>query len=163
MNFKMWLLRQIKRMKVRFYKWERGSSIFKTEKNENGYEKISCSIVRTLLNHEDSKFTIAPLSRKRYIVNKTLEMFIIIDDYRVEITNHVYHYVTTLSPRDLEKLRLHFDRKVDLMRVEYEEEIKSQINNSLNSIYEKITKQSRDDKSGNKRERINKASSKEVK
>jgi hypothetical protein len=140
MTFKRWVTQQLKRIKVRLYRWERGQTLFKTEKNEQGYESISRSIVRTLINHPDSKFTIAPLSRKRYIVNKKLDMFIIIDDYRVEITNHIYHYVTALGQRDLEKLRIHFDRKVDLERVQYEDEIKSQINNSLNTIYEKISK-----------------------
>ena len=76
-----------------------------TSRRRNGYEPISCAIVRKMIIHPDSKFTIAPLSEKRYIVNKTVDIFVIIEDTKVEITNHVYHYVVTLSERDIDKIK----------------------------------------------------------
>jgi hypothetical protein len=93
---------------------------------------------------QDSKFTLAPLSGKRYIVNKTLDIFLIIEDSKVEITNHVYHYVTTLAEREIEKITNYYDQKVEGQRINYEDQIKSQITNTLHSIYEKIIKQSTD-------------------
>lgn len=144
-KFELWLKRQYKRLKVKYYIWERGKSWFKSPKDKTGYEKITCSIVRQLVNHPDSKFTMAPLSGKRYIVNKTLDIFLIIEGSKVEITNHVYHYVTTLGDRDIEKITTHYDRKVENQRISHEEQIKSQISNTLQSIYDKITINSEDE------------------
>ena len=93
-----------------------------------------------MITHKDSKFTIAPLSGKRYIVNKTLDIFVIMEDSKIEITNHVYHYVSTLGERDIEKLTKLYDNKVETERINYEEQIKSQITNTLKSIYDKINK-----------------------
>lgn len=142
MSVKSWTRRLYKRLKVKFYIWERGHKWFKAPEDLTGYENITTAIVRKMINHPDSKFTIAPLSGKRYIVNKTLDIFIIMEDSKVEITNHVYHYVSTLGQRDLQKLTKLYDTKVEDQRNNYEEEIKSQITNTLQSIYDKINKQS---------------------
>ena len=136
-KFKKWFRRQYKRLKVKLHIWERGQKWFKAPKYTTGYENI-----RKTINHSDSKFTIAPLSGKRYIVNKTLDIFVIIEDSKVEITNHVYHYVSTLGERDIEKLVKLYDTKVETERVNYEDQIKSQISNTLQAIYDKINKQS---------------------
>jgi hypothetical protein len=139
-NLKKWIRRQYKRMFVKFYLWERGSKWFKAPEDNTGYENITTAIVRKMISNPDSKFTIAPLSGKRYIINKSLDIFVIIEDSKVEITNHVYHYVSHLGQRDIEKLTKLYDTKVEDQRINYEEEIKSQISNTLHSIYEKITK-----------------------
>ena len=141
-KFKKWFRRQYKRLKVKLHIWERGTSWFKPPKDVTGYENITTAIVRKMISHPDSKFTIAPLSGKRYIVNKTLDIFIIMEDSKVEITNHVYHYVSSLGERDIEKLTKLYDTKVETERVNYEEQIKSQITNTLQAIYDKISKQS---------------------
>ena len=131
--------RLVKRFRVKFYRWEKGASWFKVPSDSTGYENICKAICRKMINHPDSKFTIAPLAHKRYIINKQLDIFIIIVDSKIEITNHVYHYVINLGERDVNKIIEHFDNKVDRIRVQYEEEIKSQIENTLHSIYDKIT------------------------
>ena len=77
-KLELWLKRQYKRLKVKFYIWERGKTWFKQPNEITGYERITCAIVRQLINHPDSKFTLAPLSGKRYIVNKTLYIYLII-------------------------------------------------------------------------------------
>jgi hypothetical protein len=140
-KFKSWLRRQTKRMKVHFRKWNRNHKVFKAPEVVNGYEPISCAIVRKMIVHPDSKFTIAPLSEKRYIVNKSVDIFVIIEDSKVEITNHVYHYVVTLGERDMNKIKKLYDQKVEDERLAYEEQIKSQIKNTLHTIYDKISKQ----------------------
>jgi hypothetical protein len=141
MSVKSWARRLYKRLKVKFYIWERGHKWFKAPQDSTGYEKITTSIVRKMINHTDSKFTIAPLSGKRYIVNKTLDIFVIMEDSKVELTNHVYHYVSTLGQRDMEKITKHYDTKVENERTNYEDQIKSQISNTLQVIHDKITKQ----------------------
>ena len=60
------------------------------------------------------------------------------DDRKISITNHVYHYDVVLSQRDWEKLNVLYDNKTEIMRQGYENEIKSQIVHSLSSILEKI-------------------------
>ena len=133
--------RIVKRFRVKFYKWEKGSSWFKTPAEPTGYENICKAICRKMINHPDSKFTIAPLSQKRYIVNKTLGLFIIIDYNKLEITNHVYHYVIHLNNNDASRIIKSFNDKVENERIEYETEIKSNIQNTLNTILDKITRE----------------------
>lgn len=129
---------RIKRFKVIISKIKKGHDVFPSNREITGYEGITCSIVRKMINHKDSSFTIAPLSGKRYIVNKTLDIFVIMEDSRIEITNHVYHYVVTLDRRQVEKLTLQYDKKVDSYRLEYERQIISQINSSLHHIFDKV-------------------------
>ena len=138
MKVKRLFRRLLKKFIIKWYRiGDRGP--FKTFQEENIYDRLCSGIVRKMRAHPDSKFTIAPLSGKRYIINKSLDIFIIIEDSKIEITNHVYHYVIKLLPKDVNKLVKNFDKKVDEVRIKYEEEIKSQIKNSLNSIFDKIT------------------------
>jgi hypothetical protein len=145
MEFAKWLRRKVKKLKLRFYLWERGTKWFKAPEDIMGYEKTCTAICRKLINHNGSKYTIAPLSEKRYIINKELDIFVVMVENRVEITNHVYHYIIKLSERDITKLKKQFDGKVEQIRLEYENDIKSQINNTLNTILEKVL----NDKNGN--------------
>jgi hypothetical protein len=138
MGFTKWLRRKVKKLKLRFYLWERGTSWLKTPEDLVGYEKTCTAICRKLITHKNSKYTIAPLSEKRYIINKDLDIFVVIVDNRVEITNHVYHYIIKLSEKDVTKLKKQFDAKVEQIRLDYESEIKSQINNTLSTILDKV-------------------------
>lgn len=133
---KLWFKRLRKRLFIRLKKFER--NMFKDNFEYTGYEVICTAIVRKMINHRDTKYTIAPLSGKRYLVNKTLDIFVIMEDSKVEITNHVYHYVITLPKKNMEKLVNQYDKKVDEERLMYENQIKSQIDNTLHKIYDKI-------------------------
>ena len=82
---------------------------------------------------------IAPLSEKRYIKNATLNLFVVLEDRQVSITNHVYHYDVRLSDRDWYKIIRNYDEKTDNLRMGYENEIKSQIVHSLSKILGKIS------------------------
>jgi hypothetical protein len=150
MGFTKWVRRKVKKLKLRFYLWERGTKWFKAPEDILGYEKTCTAICRKLITHEASKYTIAPLSEKRYIINKELDIFVVIVDNRVEITNHVYHYIIKLSEKDITKLRKQFDGKVEQIRLEYENDIKSQINNTLNTILEKVLKDGKTDDTNTK-------------
>jgi hypothetical protein len=102
-------------------------------------ERISSSICRKLINDENSKFLIAPLSQKRYIKNEVTQMFVVIHYNRINITNHVYNYDITISTQMSEKLNRIFDNKVEEERIKFEKEMYSQIKHSLKKILEKLT------------------------
>jgi hypothetical protein len=106
--------------------------------NFDDNEKTASSICRKLINHEDSKFLIAPLSQKRYIKNETLQMFVIIQGDRINITNHIYNYDITISLQMGEKLGRLFDNKVEESRMKFEKEMHSQVQHSLKKILEKL-------------------------
>jgi hypothetical protein len=55
------------------------------------------------MNDKYSKFSIAPLSDKKYIVNENLGIFVVLQETNVEITNHVYHYSILMDARVWER------------------------------------------------------------
>ena len=101
-------------------------------------EKTSASICRKLINHQDSKFLIAPLSQKRYIKNETLQMFVVLQDDRINITNHIYNYDIAVPSQMTQKLNRMFDNKVEEARLKFEKEMHSQVQHSLKKILEKL-------------------------
>ncbi len=103
-------------------------------------EKIACAITRKLINHPDSKFLLAPLSGKRYIKNSDMGIFVILYKETISITNHVYHYDMIISQRNWNRLTVMYDNKVENIRQEYEDDIMSQIKNSLENLNNKFPK-----------------------
>ena len=101
-------------------------------------ERTSASICRKLINHQDSKFLIAPLSQKRYIKNETLQMFVVLQDDRINITNHIYNYDITVPSQMTQKLNRMFDNKVEEARLKFEKEMHSQVRHSLKKILENL-------------------------
>ena len=136
------MMRCIKRfLKRRYVKLQlsiRRTHVIKTYQEESGHEQKAKAIFRKLIKSETSKFTIAPLSEKRYIVNKKLGVFIILDDTKLEITNHVYHYELKLPYADALKLRKLFNDRLEKDTQEYESEIRANIQSSLNVLLDKI-------------------------
>jgi hypothetical protein len=134
---KKFFKRLTKRLYVKAMLWYRYRFCTNVKSSEDN-EKICTAICRKLMNHPDSKFLIAPLSYKRYIKNSKLGLFVVMDERRVAITNHVYHYDVVLQQTDWIRLTQLFDSKTEKIRQEYETEIKSQIIHSLSTILEKI-------------------------
>ena len=132
--------RFFKRIYVKFLIWRRNKGIFKTEETHDDYEKMSATICRKLMNRKDTKFSIAPLSEKRYIINEHLGMFIVLEPYGrdVELTNHVYHYSVRVTEKTFNTLAHIFDSKVEAIRLKYENEIKAQVEHSLHNVLDKI-------------------------
>lgn len=102
-------------------------------------ERICTSVCRKLINHPNSKFLIAPLSMKRYIKNSELELFIVLQDRQISITNHVYHYDVVISNRNWERVTTMYDNKTEKIRQEFENEMSSQIKHSLSTILTKLS------------------------
>jgi hypothetical protein len=102
-------------------------------------ERICKSICYKMINNPHSKFLIAPLSGKRYIKNEVLKVFIILDDKKITITNHIYHYDVIVTQRDFDRLTHMYDNKTEQIRNEFENEMMSQIMVSLSTILTKIS------------------------
>ena len=137
---KKFFKRLYKRFKVRLSKIGR-SSAMKTYEEIELHEKTAFKICLKLISDKDSDFMIAPMSQKRFIINEKLNLFIIIDYGRVEITNHVFHYDVRLSNRDYERITYLYDTETENRRVKTEVTIKSNIKNTLEKVYEAISKE----------------------
>jgi hypothetical protein len=129
-----------KRFKVRLNKIGRSSSL-KTYEEVELHEKTAFKICVKLISDKDSDFMIAPMSQKRFIINEKLNLFILIDYGRVEITNHVFHYDVRLSNRDYERITYLYDTETEKRRSNTEITIKSNIKNTLDKVYEAIIKE----------------------
>ena len=126
-----------KRLYVKWVIWLRYKTL-KTSEELNDNQRICLSICRSLINHPESKFLIAPLSGERFIKNGELRLFVILEGRQISITNHVYHYDVTLYDREWERLTRLYDNKTEFTRQQYKEEMKSQIKNSLYAILDKV-------------------------
>ena len=101
-------------------------------------EKICKSICLKMIKHKSSKFLLSPISKKRYIKNDELEMFIVLNDKQVKITNSKYHYDVLLTEREWDRIVFFYDNKTEKIREELEEHMFCKINNSLNEILKQI-------------------------
>lgn len=133
--------RVFKRLKLKIYLWGRnGNSFIPTyEEDTISYEKTCFQICLKVIKHPETKFMIAPMSNKRYIENKSMDIFITMNDGIVDLTNHVYHYNVKLSKRDWERVSFIFDNETEKRRLNYENSINSQIKNSLHNVLERIS------------------------
>lgn len=137
---KKFFKRIYKRFKLRLNKIGRSSSM-KTYEEVELHEKTAFKICVKLISDKDSDFMIAPMSQKRFIINEKLNLFILIDYGRVEITNHVFHYDVKLSRRDYERITYLYDTETEKRRTNTEMTIKSNIKNTLEKVYDVISKQ----------------------
>jgi hypothetical protein len=130
--------RLYKRFKVRMGTIGRSSS-FKGYEEVELHEKTAFKICVKLISDKDSDFMIAPLSQKRYIVNQKLDLFVILDYDRIEITNHIFHYDVKLSKRDTERVSYLYDLESEKRRNKTETIVKQNIKNTLDKVLIAIT------------------------
>jgi hypothetical protein len=96
-------------------------------------------IFRNILRHTNSVYEIAPLSDHRIIENKKLGIFIILDDKKITIINHVCYYSNIpLTDREWNKMISMYDNKVQKNRIQRIEQMKSQVEYSLSKLKNKI-------------------------
>jgi hypothetical protein len=96
-------------------------------------------IFRNVLRYPNSVYEIAPLSSHRLIENKKLGIFVILDDKKITIINHVCYYSNIpLTDRDWNKMIKMYDNKVQLNRMMRIEQMKSQVEYSLSKLKNKI-------------------------
>lgn len=134
------IIRFFTRLKLRLYIWTKRGTFIKTDEEEvTPYEKTCFHICLKMIKHPKTKFMIAPMSNKRYIENKDMDLFITMDYGRVDLTNHIYHYSVKLSDRDWERITYVFDTEAEKRRLDYEDRINSQIKNSLHNVLDRIS------------------------
>lgn len=102
-------------------------------------ERITIEICRKLISNPSSKLTYAPLASKRFIQNQEKDMYIVIHQHTINLINHVYSYSIYLSDTNAyNELIEIFDGILDKERLKLEDEIKNNIQHSLDSILKKL-------------------------
>jgi len=102
-------------------------------------EQICSEICTKLISREDSRLTYAPLSKKRFIKNDELQIFIVIDSRGINIINHIYsYYIYIENDFIFNELMSVFDHELETRRQKLESEIVSNIQHSLKSILKKL-------------------------
>jgi hypothetical protein len=129
---------KLKKLYSKFIIWSQ-KKIKANQRTKDENVRICVSICRKLIKHESSKFVIAPISGKKYIKNKELGLFVILDGGKVSITNHVYHYDVFLEFKEWESVMRMYDARTEKEIQVYENEIKSQIEVSLSTIFNKVS------------------------
>jgi hypothetical protein len=96
-------------------------------------------ICRTAIKHIGTIFELTPISDERIIENKKLGVFIILDNKKITVINHVCYYSNIpMSDRDWKKLTSMFDNKVQEIRKKKIHQMKTQVENSLEKLKNKM-------------------------
>jgi hypothetical protein len=102
-------------------------------------EKITVEICKKLILDPESKLTFAPISGKRFIKNENKNMFVVIESHTINLINHVYSYSVYLSSQsDYKDITQSFDGVLENKRQSLEDEIRSNIQHSLQTILKKL-------------------------
>jgi hypothetical protein len=96
-------------------------------------------LCRNAIKHSNTVFELTPISDERIIENKKLGVFIILDDKKITVINHVCYYSNIpMSNRDWKKITTMFDNKVQEIRKEKIRRMKSQVEYSLEKLKNKM-------------------------
>lgn len=102
-------------------------------------EILTVEICKKLLDDPNSKLSYAHLANKRFIKNEAKDMFVVMQDHTINLVNHVYSYSIYLTnTNEYRNLTDKFDQILDTERLKIENEIKNNIQHSLESILEKL-------------------------
>lgn len=92
-------------------------------------------IFRNTLKHPNSIYEIAPLSSHKIIENKKLGVFVILDNKKITIINHVCYYSNIpMTDRDWNKMITMFNHRVQENRMKRIDQMKSQVEYSLSKL-----------------------------
>lgn len=109
-----------------------------TDYEKSAYENDSISICKKLINQKDSILLLTPRSGKRYIKSESSDIFIILDNHRIKVINHIYAYDIHVTDKSWTKLMDYFDTEVEKRREEFEKQITSNIQSSLKKILHEV-------------------------
>ena len=97
------------------------------------------SIVLKVLDYADTDLVLAPISKKRFIINQKKKISITISDRSVCIINHVYSYTVYIENDELySKILKKFNDRSEAKTVELENEISTNVKHSLLDILNKL-------------------------
>ena len=95
-----------------------------------------------ILNDPESELLMSVhWQEKRYIKNN--DYFVIIHPKGVKIVNHIYSYDIPLDGSHIEKLKKYFDKKLNDVRENMEEEIMQNVTHSLDTIINNLNKKTK--------------------
>ena len=111
--------------------------------SRSDYEKEAIGICRNIIRHKDSQLLLTPPNQsdnycKRYIINKTIDINVVIKEGCVDIINHTYQYNVPISGKAHNIISTIFDGHVEKQRSSMEDEMRSNVKHSLETIYEKV-------------------------
>ena len=127
--------RFLQRIALRLF---RMTDVDKYHKKSYPHTRHAISICANLLSREDSTLLISPISQKRYIKNDSKSLFVIIVDGSITIVNHVYSYTINISSKTHRTIVNMFDTQVEKLRQEMEQEITSNVRDSLKEIHNEL-------------------------
>jgi hypothetical protein len=99
-------------------------------------QKKAALICFAMINNHNSELLSSSLSTKRYIKNG--DYFIVIEEDKIKIINHVYGYDVSLYGRKMKNIKRAFDFRIDEVRLEMERTILNNVKQSLDVIYTKV-------------------------
>lgn len=104
-------------------------------------EEIFCTkICLALIDLPESSLTMSPISYKRFIKNEEKNIFVIITNRQISLINHIYGYNLVIEDDELySNIIKKFDTTLEQKRLKLENEMKENIQHSLQVILEKIT------------------------
>ena len=104
-------------------------------------ERYATSIAKNLISLDDSILYLAPISNKRFIRNDKNNIYVVIDVRNILIINHTYSYSVYIESDDLYFQVVEcFNQTMEKKRLEFEKEIKKNIQHSLKNILENLQK-----------------------
>lgn len=104
-------------------------------------ERYATSIAKNLISLDDSILYLAPISNKRFIRNDKKNIYVVIDIRNILIINHTYSYSVYIESDELYfQVIEFFNQTMEKKRLEFEKEIKKNIQHSLKNILENLQK-----------------------
>ena len=102
-------------------------------------EKITLEICNKLIENPKTKLTIAPISNKRFLKNEEKKIFVVIESNSINLVNDIYnHSVYITNTESYLELCNKFDECLDEERLKLENEIKNNIEHSLQEILKRL-------------------------
>jgi hypothetical protein len=96
-------------------------------------------ICRNAIKHKNTTFELTPISNERVIENKKMGIFVILDDKKITVINHVCYYSNIpMSDRDWKKLITMYDNKVQEIRKDKIRQMKAHVEYSLEKLKNKV-------------------------
>ena len=128
------LKHKVRRAKQKLYIWYKGlfNPAYKGHVDEQ--QTSAYLICKKLIEKPGAILLMSALSGKRYIKLENEQIFVIIGSASVQIINHVYSYTIPMEGRMINKTLDVFDNKMESVRNRMENDIKSNIQKSLNQI-----------------------------
>lgn len=134
--------RKVQRIGIRIYKLVSLSGV----EEKVSYENEAISLTRKIIKMSDSELSMTPRTNKRFIINKRLDISIILKNHTIHIYDNKNPYPTQLSDKNYLYIINFFDDEVEKRREKLEKDIEQGVKNILISIFKKVQNYEEDSK-----------------